>query len=113
VQLSVRSHFWSFTGVLQEIRCEVTRKVGFAVLDRDSLNRQSVEAGRITDPPVPRAMAWWVTRIRLLQATLVWELPSRLTPTWRDGESMRLQRDSLRRFESLAVAMASVAARVT
>jgi hypothetical protein len=46
VQLSVRSYSWSFTVVLQEIPDEVTRKIGFAVLDRDSLNRHSVEAGR-------------------------------------------------------------------
>ena len=56
-QLSVRSHFWSFTVVLQEIPDEVTRKVAFVVLDRDSLNRHSLEAGRTTNPPVPRAKA--------------------------------------------------------
>jgi hypothetical protein len=28
-------HFWLFTGVLQEIRREVTRKVGAAGLNRD------------------------------------------------------------------------------
>jgi hypothetical protein len=57
VEVSVKSYFWPFTGVLQEIPHEVTRKVGFAVLDGDSLKRHSVEAGRTTDPPALRTTA--------------------------------------------------------
>jgi len=34
VGVVLRSHFWLFTGVLQEIPCEVTRKVGCAALSR-------------------------------------------------------------------------------
>jgi hypothetical protein len=35
VEVVVVFHFWPFTGVLQEIRRDITRKVGPAGLNRD------------------------------------------------------------------------------
>ena len=54
-------HFWLFTGVLQEIPCEVTRKIGFAGLNRDpevcKLNRSRRAGKAVTAKLVALSLA--------------------------------------------------------